>query len=197
MNRIPTILLGLSAVLALCAAVFAWRLLGAGAEFDSGGHAARIGGAFTLTDQNGRARSDRDFHGRWVLVYFGYSYCPDVCPTTLQEIADALHRLGPRASQIVPVFITLDPERDHPRTLKKYLAAFGPEFVGLTGTAAQIASVAHAYGVYYAKHKLPGNSYSIDHTSALYLLAPNGRFEEVLDEHEGPAKLANDIGQRL
>jgi protein SCO1/2 len=197
MNRIPTILFGLSAVLALCAAVLAWRLVGAGGELDSGGKAARIGGAFTLTDQNGQARSDRDFHGRWVIVYFGYSYCPDVCPATLQQIADTLRRLGPRASQIVPVFITLDPERDHPLTLKKYLAAFGPEFVGLTGTAAQIASVAHAYGVYYAKHKLPGNSYSIDHTSALYLLAPNGRFEQVLDEHESPAKLANDIGQRL
>jgi protein SCO1/2 len=183
--------------LALCAALLAWRLVGTGAEFDAGGQAVRIGGAFTLTDQNGQARSDRDFHGRWVLVYFGYSYCPDVCPTTLQEIVDALHRLGSRASQIVPIFITLDPERDHPRTLKKYLSAFGPEFVGLTGTAAQIASVAHAYGVYYAKHKLPGNSYSIDHTSALYLLAPNGRFEDVLDEHEGPAKLANDIGRRL
>jgi cytochrome oxidase Cu insertion factor (SCO1/SenC/PrrC family) len=197
MNRIPTILFGFSAVLALCAAVLAWRLLGPGAEFGSAGRPAPIGGAFRLVDQNGHARSDSDFRGRWIVVYFGYSYCPDVCPATLQEIADALHRLGPRASQIVPLFITLDPERDHPLTLKKYLAAFGPEFVGLTGTPAQIARIAHAYGVYYAKHPLPGGTYSIDHTGALYLLGPSGQFEEVLDEHEGPAKLAKEINRRL
>lgn len=132
-----------------------------------------------------------------MLVYFGYTYCPDSCPTTLQEIADALRRLGPKARDVVPVFITLDPARDHPATLRKYLAAFGPEFVGFTGTPEQIAAVAHAYRVYYAKHPLPGGSYSIDHASTIYLMAPDGRFTTLLDDQQGSAALAQQLDARL
>jgi protein SCO1/2 len=114
----------------------------------------------------------------------------------LQVIADALHRLGPKRARIVPLFITLDPERDRPATLRKYLAAFGPDFVGLTGTPAGIASVAHSFRVYYAKHPLPDGSYSVDHTSALYLLSPDGKFNAVLEDQHATA-LASDIGARL
>jgi len=188
------LLLGLSVALALCAAMLVWWTTTA-TEYkaDSG----TIGGPFTLTDQNGHVRTDRDFHGRWVLVYFGYSYCPDVCPTTLQDMAIALQRLGPKARRIVPLFITLDPARDHPAVLKKYLAAFGPEFEGLTGTQQEIASVAHAYRVYFAKRPLPGGGYSVDHASAIYLMDPNGQFVSTLDDQEGPAALEKDIAARV
>jgi protein SCO1/2 len=158
---------------------------------------ASIGGPFTLTDQNGNAQTDRDFDGHWLLVYFGYTYCPDTCPTTLLEIADALRKLGPKSHEVVPVFITLDPARDHAAVLRKYLAAFGPEFVGLTGTPAQIAAVAHAYRVYYAKHPLPGGGYAIDHASTIYLMAPDGRFASLLDDQQGASALAKELGARL
>ncbi|HEY2445248.1 MAG TPA: SCO family protein [Rhizomicrobium sp.] len=198
MNRLPAIFIVLSLALALGAAALWWRIACPdGASGPVVGGQAEIGGSFTLTDQNGRPRSDRDFRGHWAIVYFGYTYCPDVCPTTLSEIADALHRLGPKARRFVPLFITLDPERDHPATLRKYLAAFGPEFVGLTGSPGKIASVAHSYRVYYAKHPLSGGSYSIDHASALYLLSPDGQFAGLADGQDGAAALAKDLESHL
>lgn len=198
MIRARITLLALSAVLALAAAVLVWRTFSDTGQFGSaGGDRIPLGGPFVLTDQMGHARSDRDFRGRWQLVYFGYTYCPDVCPTTLSEIADALRALGPQVRAVVPLFVTLDPERDRPQVLRKYLAAFGPEFVGLTGTRAQIASIARAFHVYYAKHPLPGGGYSIDHASAIYLMAPGGRFVTLLDGQEGAAALAKQLRARL
>jgi len=197
MNRLPQILFGLSLCLALGAAVLLWRLGGGdGHSMSSWQDGAPIGGPFALTDQNGHQRSDRDFRGHWLLVYFGYTHCPDVCPATLQEIADALHRLGPAAARVVPLFITLDPQRDNPATLKTYLAAFGPEFVGLTGTQAQIDSVARAWRVYFAKHPL-GGDYSVDHASALYLMAPDGRFVALVGQQQGASQLAQDLEAHL
>ena len=152
-----------------------------------------IGGPFSLMDQNGLARSDKDFRGKYVLLYFGYSFCPDVCPTTLGVMADALSRLGPRAKRIVPVFVTIDPERDTPAVLRKYLAAFGPEFVGLTGTLPQIAKVAHEYDVYFAKHPLQGGNYSMDHTSIIYLLGPDGKLVKFYNEQMTPDALAKTL----
>ena len=196
LRRLPALLLGLSLVLALCAAILAWRITST--DYDAAGPGqAAIGGPFTLTDQNGRPRTERDFRGKWTLVYFGYTYCPDVCPTTLQDMAIALRRLGPKAQEIAPLFITLDPERDHPAVLRKYLAAFGPEFVGLTGTPKEIASVAHAYRVYFAKHPLPGGGYSVDHASTIYLMNPEGQFVSILDDQEGAAALEKDLASRV
>jgi protein SCO1/2 len=192
MIRARIILLGLSAVLAIATAVLVWRTFGSAAD-----DRISVGGPFMLTDQAGHARSERDFHGRWQLVYFGYTYCPDVCPATLSEIADALRALGPQARAVVPLFVTLDPERDRPAVLRKYLAAFGPQFVGLTGTPAQIASVARAYHVYYAKQSLPDGGYSIEHASAIYLIAPNGKFVKILDGQEGAYALEKDLRTRL
>jgi protein SCO1/2 len=198
MIRIPTVLVGISVALALLAAVLTWRSGGQGGGFGTDRRAAApLGGPFTLVDQTGHVRTDRDFRGRWVLVYFGYTSCPDVCPTTLQEIADALHRMGPQAARVVPLFVTLDPERDRPAILAKYVAAFGPEFVGLTGTTAQITSVAHAYRVYYEKRPLPGGGYSVDHASTIYLMAPDGRFVTLLDGQESAAVMAKDLSSRL
>jgi len=195
--RPSPLLLGVSLALAVCAAILAWRMGSNETENAAADGGASIGGSFTLTDQDAKVRTDLDFRGHWLVVYFGYTYCPDTCPTTLQEIADAFRQLGPRSRDIVPVFITLDPARDRPAVLRKYLAAFGPEFVGLTGTPAQIASVAHAYRVYYTKHPLAGGGYAIDHASAIYLMAPDGRFASLLDDQQGAGVLARELGARL
>lgn len=198
MIRVRFILLGFSLLLALGAAALVWRSSGLeDSDATAAGEHAQIGGHFRLVDQNGHARTDRDFRGRWLIVYFGYTYCPDECPTTLQKIADALRALGPQADTIEPVFITLDPGRDHPSTLRKYLAAFGPEFVGLTGSPAQIASVARVYHVYYVKQPLPGGGYSVDHANIICLMAPDGRFVSTLDASGGAPALAKALRAHL
>jgi cytochrome oxidase Cu insertion factor (SCO1/SenC/PrrC family) len=166
-----------------------------GASVSSG--RAEIGGTFALTDQDGKTRTDADFRGRFMLVYFGYSYCPDVCPTTLAMMSAALTKLGSRADRIVPVFVTIDPARDRPSVLKTYLASFGPDFVGLTGTDKQIESVAHAYHVYFAKHPLAGGNYAMDHSGVIYLMGPDGRFVTYYEDEIGPDKLAADLDKRL
>jgi protein SCO1/2 len=194
MRRASTVLLFCALALALVASVALWRL-GDRSAPQSG--IATVGGPFTLTDQNGAPRSDRDFHGRWVLLYFGYTFCPDVCPTTLAKMASALGKLGPQADRFVPVFVTIDPARDTPSVLKTYLAAFGPQFVGLTGKPSDIANVAHAYRVYYAKHPLAGGNYAMDHSSVIYLIDPNGHFVKAYDDEVSPQALADDLKKQL
>ena len=147
------------------------------------------GGPFQLVDQNNNAREDANFRGKYMLIYFGYTYCPDVCPTTLTNVAAALDKLGAKAERIQPLFITVDPKRDTPAVVRQYAAAFGPRVVGLTGTAEQIAAVAKAYRVYYAEHRTgPGaDDYSMDHSSVLYLMGPDGRFiAPVRADQDGP-----------
>jgi protein SCO1/2 len=163
----------LLAVLLLGAGGFMWLAGGA-----NGGNGIAIGGPFTLEDGSGKPVTDRDFRGKYMLVYFGYTFCPDVCPTTLSAVADAMDRLGPDAAKLRPLFITVDPRRDTPAVVKKYAAAFGPEITGLTGTPEEIARVAKEYRVYYAEHRTgPGpNDYSMDHSSVLYLMDPSGAF---------------------
>jgi protein SCO1/2 len=196
LRRLPAILFGLSVALALCAAALAWRLTGMDPGSAVQGEAA-VGGPFALVDQNNHARTARDFRGKWLLVYFGYTSCPDVCPTTLQDMATALRKIGPKGQAIVPLFITLDPVRDRPAVLKKYLLAFGSQFQGLTGTPQHIASVTHAYHVYYARRAMPGGGYSVDHASAIYLMNPDGQFVTILDDQEGVAALEKNLAQRL
>ena len=194
MRRASTVLLFCALALALAASAALWRL-GDRAAPQSG--IATVGGPFTLTDQNGALRSDRDFHGHWVLLYFGYTFCPDVCPTTLAKMASALGKLGPQADRFIPVFVTIDPARDTPSVLKTYLAAFGPQFVGLTGKPSDIAKVAHAYRVYYAKHPLAGGTYAMDHSSVIYLVDPNGHFVKAYDDDASPQALADDLKKQL
>lgn len=162
----------LVAVLLIGAGAFLW-LSGQGSSGGMG-----IGGPFTLEDGNGRPVTDQDFRGKYMLVYFGYTTCPDVCPTTLNAVAEAMEKLGPRADQVRPVFITVDPRRDTPSVVRQYAAAFGPSITGLTGTPAEIAVVAKEYRVYYAEHRTgPGpDDYSMDHSSVLYLMDRNGGF---------------------
>ena len=134
---------------------------------------ALIGGPFALVDQTGKPVTDKDFRGRYMLVFFGFTHCPDVCPAELQVMADALGQLGPKAAEIVPVFITLDPERDTPEVVGAYVKNFGPNFVGLTGSPEAIAAAAKAYRVAFSKFEYKDNDgqsgYSIDHSTLLYL----------------------------
>jgi protein SCO1/2 len=160
---------------------------------DSGGSLEpRIGGAFSLTDGDGRTVTDRDLRGRYLLVYFGYTSCPDVCPTTLNEIAGALQDLGGAGRRLTPVFISVDPARDTPSVVRSYVAAFSPRIVGLTGSAQQIASVAREYRVYYAKGG-DGANYTVNHSSLLYLMAPDGRFVAPIRADQDAASLAADL----
>jgi cytochrome oxidase Cu insertion factor (SCO1/SenC/PrrC family) len=136
-----------------------------------------IGGPFTLTDQDGRRRTDMDFHGRLMLVYFGFTYCPDVCPTDLQQIGLALDRLGPSGEMVQPVFITVDPERDTPDHLQQYMPLFHPRFVGLTGDAAAIEAAARTYRVYFAKvERADKADYTVDHSGFIYLIGRDGEY---------------------
>jgi len=145
---------------------------------------ALIGGPFTLTDQNGNRVSDTQFRGKLMLVYFGYTYCPDVCPTTLLDMSQAMDTLGAAADQVQPIFITVDPERDTPGVMKDYLTNFHPRLIGLTGTPAEIQAAAKAYRVYYAKAygvpyakaKGDGKDYLMDHSSIVYLMDRQGRY---------------------
>lgn len=135
-----------------------------------------IGGPFTLTDTSGVARRDTDFRGKFMLIYFGYTYCPDVCPTTLTMISDTMAKLGPDATKIVPIFITVDPARDTPAQMKEYIQSFDPHFVALTGSDAQIADVAREYRVYYRKETGENGQYTMDHSSVIYLVSRDGRY---------------------
>jgi protein SCO1/2 len=157
-----------------------------------------VGGPFQLIDQNGKKVSDADFRGRFMLIYFGYSFCPDVCPTTLGVMAQALDKLG--NDRIVPVFITIDPARDTPKVLKQYMAAFGPRFVGLTGDDAAIEKVEKAYRVYARKRPLdparPDGNYAMDHSSVMYLVGPDGKVVTYYDEAISPDDLAADLKKR-
>ncbi len=153
-----------------------------------------IGGPFALTDSQGRSVTDADFHGRFMLVYFGYTHCPDACPTMLSDIAAALDKL-PEAdrARAVPVFITVDPARDTPSLMGEYTHAFGPEFVGLTGSAAQIAKAEEAYHVYAARHALKGGDYAMDHSSILYVMGPDGVYRGVIQDDTKPSVMAKQL----
>jgi len=135
--------------------------------------------------------------GRWMLIYFGYTHCPDVCPTTLSLMSEVLNRLGKRASRVAPIFITIDPARDTPEVLKAYLASFDPRFVGLTGPPSHIASVTANYRVYVSRHALPGGGYAMDHSSVIYLMSPAGKFAADYDQSQGPDAIAQDLEKRL
>ncbi len=137
---------------------------------------AAIGGPFNLTDQNGQAVSDQDLKGHPFLVFFGFTHCPDVCPTTLFEVSEILHSLGHDADRTRALFITVDPERDTPPMMKDYLSSFDPHLAGLTGDPAAIAAVAKAYRVYYKKVPLDQGGYTMDHTAIVYLMDKEGRF---------------------
>ena len=136
-----------------------------------------IGGSFSLIDHNGQRRSETDFHGKLLLVTFGFTFCADVCPIDLQSMATTLDRLGPGGEQVQPLFITVDPEKDTPAQLKSYVALFHPRLIGLTGTATEIKRVARAYKVYYAKTTPEKrDSTEIDHTGFVFMVGKDGKY---------------------
>lgn len=149
---------------------------------------------FALADYNGKPRTLADFKGKAALVFFGYTHCPDVCPTTMAEMATVMQELGPQANRLQVLFITLDPERDTPALLAQYVPAFDKRFLGLYGDAATTAKVAKDFKVFYQKvpGKNPG-SYTIDHTAGSYLFDPQGRVRVFVRHDQGAAPIVHDV----
>src|SRR6266550_4114436 len=221
MKRLPLTVLSIVVVLAVVAAGAVWRFGGSRSQSETDALDARelslqsetqtpeplpgdFGGSFALTDQNGMRRADMDFRGKYMLIFFGYTYCPDVCPTTLAVEKEALDKLGTRANRIVPIFISIDPKRDTPDKLKSYLSSFDanqpstrPNFVGLTGTDEEVAKAAKAYRVFYRAHLdgfMAGSAgYSIDHTGDVYLMSPEGKFVAYYSQGILPDEMAADL----
>jgi protein SCO1 len=152
-----------------------------------------IGGHFRLTTSPGRAVTDRSFPGKWLLVYFGYTFCPDACPTALNALATALDELGPLAAGVQPIFITVDPERDTAQVVADYVKAFDPRIVGLTGAPEQIAAAAKEFRVYYKVRPLGNNEYAIDHSSFIYVMSPRGQVVELLTANLPGHSMAEEL----
>ena len=149
-----------------------------------------IGGPFRLVNGNGRIVTDEDFRGKWMLVYFGYTHCPDACPTALQDMANALDDLGAQKKDVAIIFITIDPERDTPAVMKDYVAAFNANITPLSGSPEAVAAAAKAYRVYYAKHPTKDGGYDMDHSSIIYVMDPNGRFVANFTQETPPQQIA-------
>lgn len=155
--------------------------------------AAAVGGPFHLEDQNGRPVSDADMKGRPFLVFFGFTHCPDICPTTLFEMSQIMHALGPDADHTGALFITVDPERDSPAVMKDYLSNFDPHLRGLTGDQASINAAIKAYRVYAKKVPLENGDYTMDHTAVVYLMDKDGHFVAPFNVNRTPEAEAADL----
>ena len=159
---------------------------------------APVGGPFELTDHTGRRRTDADFRGKLVVLYFGYTSCPDVCPTELQSISLALDQLGAAAEAVQPLFITVDPERDTPARLADFVSSFHPRFVGLTGALPAIRKTAIAYKTFFAQHDTAAANYPVDHTGFVYLVGKDGRYLRLPAARSSPPDaIADAIRARL
>jgi protein SCO1/2 len=156
-----------------------------------------VGGAFQLTDQDGRVVGDETLRGKPFLVFFGFTHCPDVCPTTLFEVSEVMRRLGPDAERTAALFITVDPERDTPEKMKEYLSSFDPHLRGLSGDAATMAAVAKKFRVYYKKVPLDGGDYTMDHTALVYLMDKQGQFVAPFNLKRTPEAAAAELKKYL
>ena len=158
----------------------------------------KIGGVFELTDQNGKIINNKDFDGQYKLIYFGFTYCPAICPTELAKITKVMKAIGDDAEKIQPIFITVDPERDTPKVLKSYLSMFHPKIIGLTGTRAEIDDVLKKYKIYAAKTQEPEmDEYTMDHSSFIYLISPNGDLMSIYRIPDDADFMTKDIEQKL
>ena len=142
---------------------------------------ADIGGPFSLVSADGRTVTDQTYRGKWMAIYFGYTSCPDACPTALSNVSVALQKLGNDAEKIQPLFITVDPERDTRQVMSAYLESFDHRIVGLVGSRAQTDAVAKAYHVYFELHKEQGDNYLVDHSAYFYLMGPDGKFVDIVE----------------
>jgi protein SCO1/2 len=176
----------------VCAGLLLWLL-------PAGGGAARIGGPFSLVADDGRPITEHSFPGKYLLVYFGYTTCRDVCPETLNNLAAALPRLGAKAASVQPLFITVDPARDTPAALHRYVRAFGPTLIGLTGPPGELQKIARAYRVVSIPRQDPGApaSTAIDHSSVLYLMAPDGSFAAPIPAAASEMVMAQALARRI
>jgi cytochrome oxidase Cu insertion factor (SCO1/SenC/PrrC family) len=190
---------GAAAVLAFAVAGgAAWFVLAPAISSMAGGEAT-VGGPFTLTDQHGAEVTERDFAGRYMLVYFGYTYCPDICPLSLANMTQAVDLLPPdQADQVVPILITVDPERDTVNQLAEYAPLFHPRLVALTGSPEAIKAAAQAYRVYFAKAGKDGtDDYLMDHSTFIYLMGPEGRYVRHFAHNAAPEEIAAGIEAAL
>lgn len=195
--RTSHILLVLSAFLAGLVIFLGVFLYATGHLSGGSPSASAIGGPFRLIDQDGKTITEQDFKGRPFLVFFGYTYCPDVCPTTLFELGEVLRALGPDAGRATALFISVDPERDTPAAIKDYLSSFGPLMRGATGDAAALAAVEKAYRVYVKKVPAEKGGYTIDHTALVYLMDKQGRFVAPFSLKRRPEEAAADLRRYL
>jgi protein SCO1/2 len=189
-SRILLIIAAFAAGLALCLSVV---LLVAQRGSVPPPQAAAVGGPFKLIDQDGRTVTEQDLKGKPFLVFFGFTHCPDVCPTALFEMSEVFRKLGPDADKAAGLFITVDPERDTPAAMKSYLSSFDPHLRGLTGDEAAIDAVTRAYRAYYKKVPNPDGSYTMDHTALVYLMDKEGRFVAPFNLKRRPEESAADL----
>jgi protein SCO1 len=151
---------------------------------------------FALTGADGIV-TEQSYQGKWLAIYFGYTYCPDICPTTMMELAQALEALGPRAAAVQALFISVDPQRDTPDLLAEYLKTFDPRFVGLTGNAKQISAAAKSFNVFYERHDTDDGNYTYDHSSYLYLVDPGGQLAEALGGDRSSEQIAATLSSLM
>lgn len=185
--------------LALVALIVFFQMRGHNASLTAPGIVAEnFGGPFTLTDYAGHTVTDKNYAGRWRLIYFGFTYCPAICPTELAKITQTMKLLGDKADQITPIFISLDPARDTPDVIAGYVTMFDKRFVGLTGTPEQIKQVAKDYKIYYAKVEDPALSdYTIDHSSFIYFIDPDDNLRAIYRINDTAETMAVEIASRL
>jgi len=205
------IIVGLAALLAvlIVAGVMLWLQPRPAAILSQGGaplapglvrlpSGTELGGPFQLVDHNGQSVTDEAYAGKFMLIFFGFTHCPDVCPTELSAMATALDDLGPLAEQVQPLLVSIDPARDGPAALRDYVAAFHPRILGLTGSDEQIAAAAKAYRVYYAKGPVDAEgNYAMDHTAFVYLMGPDGKLRSVFRAGAAPEVIAGEIKTQL
>ncbi len=156
-----------------------------------------IGGDFSMTDHTGKLRKLSDFKGKVVVLFFGYTQCPDVCPTTLSEVAAALKELGPKANDVQVVFVTVDPERDTQELLAQYVAAFNPSFLALRGNPTELETATKLFKVFYAKNPGSGGSYTMDHIAASFVFDKQGRIRLLVSQGAGVSVFVHDLAQLL
>jgi cytochrome oxidase Cu insertion factor (SCO1/SenC/PrrC family) len=156
---------------------------------------ALVGGPFTMVNHKGETVTEKSFLGQYTLIFFGFTFCPDVCPTELQVMATALNQMGEKGNRITPVFVSVDPTRDTPQVVAEYVSAFHPRMVGLTGTPEQVAGMANAYRVFYSKveNKERPDDYTMDHSSIVYLMGPDGKFLKHFTYSTDPKALAEAL----
>jgi cytochrome oxidase Cu insertion factor (SCO1/SenC/PrrC family) len=184
----------LVAIVATVGLVWHWDVR----QVQSSAGEALIGGPFTLTDQHGTQVTEQDFAGRFMLIYFGYTFCPDICPTSLTVMAAALDQLPKeQAEQVVPIFITVDPARDTVEQLSAYAPLFHPRLVALTGSEDEVREAARAYRVYYHVPDEEGDAYLVDHSSFIYLMGPDGGYRTHFGTNASPEAMAEAIGKEI